>query len=100
MEAAIALARQPSTAVTVVHRGEGFSRGKSRNIAELKRLVDAGRVGLKLGTTITAIDAERITLRGPRGESTQGYDAVLVMIGSIPPWDALRAAGVRTVAEV
>jgi thioredoxin reductase/NAD-dependent dihydropyrimidine dehydrogenase PreA subunit len=99
MEAAVALSRQPSTAVTVVHRGEGFSRGKSRNIAELKRLVEAGRVGLRLATAITAITAERVTLRGPAGEASLGWDAVLVMIGSIPPWGVLRAAGVRTIAE-
>jgi thioredoxin reductase len=99
MEAAVALARQPSTAVTVVHRGEGFSRGKSRNIAELKRLWDAGRVGLRLGSEITALSPERATVRGPKGEASLGYDAVLVLIGSIPPWEALRAAGVRTVAD-
>ena len=99
MEAAVALSRQPGTAVTVVHRGEGFARGKSRNIAELKRLVEAGRVGLRLQSEVVALDMERATVRGPKGEAKLGYDAVLVMIGSIPPWDALRAAGVRTVGE-
>ncbi|MGG7377362.1 NAD-binding protein, partial [Escherichia coli] len=50
MEAAIALSRQPNTAVTVVHRGDGFTRGKSRNIAEVRRLADAGRIGLRFST--------------------------------------------------
>lgn len=99
METAIALARQPGTAVTVVHRGEGFTRGNARNIAEVKRLADAGRIGLRFATEVAAVDVDRITLRGPKGETRLGYDAVLVLIGSIPPWDALRAAGVRTVAE-
>jgi thioredoxin reductase len=99
MEAAVALARQPSTAVTVVHRGDGFTRGKSRNIAEVKRLAEAGRIGLRLGTEIVGITSERVTVRGPKGEAQLGYDAVLVMIGSIPPWEALRRAGVRTIAE-
>ncbi len=99
MEAAVALSRQPSTAVTLVHRGESFSRGKSRNIAEVKRLAEAGRIGLRLGTAITAMTEERVTLRGAKGEATLGYDAVLVMIGSIPPWEALRAVGVRTLGE-
>ncbi|MFT3772581.1 MAG: NAD(P)-binding domain-containing protein [Minicystis sp.] len=99
MEAAIALARQPGTAVTVVHRGADFTRGKARNIAEVRRLAEGGRIGLRFGTEIAAIDADRVTLRGPKGEARIGYDAVLVMIGSIPPWDALRAAGVRTAAE-
>jgi thioredoxin reductase len=99
MEAAVALARQGNTAVTLVHRGEGFGRGKSRNIAEVKRLAAAGRIGLRLQTEVAAISSDRVTLRGPRGEASLGYDAVLVMIGSIPPRDALRAAGVRTIAD-
>lgn len=99
METAIALSRQPGTSVTIIHRGPGFSRGNARNIAEVKRLVEAGRVGLRFATEIAAIDAERITLRSPKGEARLGYDAVLVMIGSVPPWEALRAAGVRTIAD-
>jgi thioredoxin reductase (NADPH) len=99
MEAAVALARQPSTAVTVVHRGEGFARGKSRNIAEVKRLAEAGRIGLRLGSEIVALGVDHAEVRGPKGLTSLGYDAVLVMIGSIPPWDALRAAGVRTIGD-
>jgi thioredoxin reductase/NAD-dependent dihydropyrimidine dehydrogenase PreA subunit len=99
MEAAVALARQPSTAVTVVHRGEGFARGKARNIAEVKRLADAGRIGLRLGSEIVAVTGDQVQVRGPKGAASIGYDAVLVMIGSIPPWDALRAAGVRTIGD-
>ena len=99
MEAAVALSRQPGTRVTLVHRGEGFARGKARNIAEVKRLVEAGRVRLHLRTEITAIAADRVTLRGPDGEASIGWDAALVMIGSVPPREVLRAAGVRTIAE-
>jgi thioredoxin reductase len=99
MEAAVALSRQPSTAVTVVHRGEAFSRGKARNIAEVKRLADAGRIGLRLGTEVAAITGDRVTLRGPKGDASLGWDVVLVMIGSIPPWEVLRAAGVRTIGD-
>jgi thioredoxin reductase len=99
MEAAIALSRQPSTTVTVVHRGPGFSRGKARNVAEVKRLADAGRATLCFGTEVAAVEKGRVVLRGPSGERAVPCDAVLVMIGSIPPWEALRGAGVRTVAE-
>ncbi len=99
MEAAVALSRQPGTRVTLVHRGEGFARGKARNIAEVKRLVDAGRVALHLRTEVAALAADHLTLRGPEGEASMGWDAALVMIGSIPPREVLRAAGVRTISE-
>jgi thioredoxin reductase len=106
MEAAIALSRQPGTSVTMVHRGEGLTRGKARNVAEIERLVAAGRVGLRLSTEIAGITAETLELRGvsagakgAKPVATLAYDAVLVMIGSIPPSDLLRAAGVRTAAD-
>ncbi len=99
METAVAIARQPGTSVTVVHRGEGFSRGKARNVAEMKRMIDAGRITARWSSSISAIDAERATLRGPRGDERFVYDAIFVMIGSIPPVATLSAAGVKSVAS-
>jgi thioredoxin reductase len=100
MEAAIALGRQPGTEVTVVHRGEGFNRGKARNIAEVKRMRDAGRIAAHFRAEVAGLDAERMELRTPEGTVRVGYDAVLVLIGSIPPSSTLQAAGVRTAAEM
>ncbi|WP_437663068.1 NAD(P)-binding domain-containing protein [Sorangium sp. So ce1182] len=104
MEAAIALSRQPATAVTVVYRGSGFRRGKTRNIEELRRLAAASRLSLRFETDVTALASEPggalvATLASPPGTQAHPCDAVLVLIGSIPPWGALRAAGVRPIAE-
>src|SRR5262249_6856601 len=62
MEAAIALARQPDTRVTIAHRGDGFSRGKARNIAEVKRLVAQRKIALELGAEVRRVDRGRVTL--------------------------------------
>ena len=43
MEAALALAAQPDTRVVVSYRGDGFRRGKARNVEEMRRAVAAGR---------------------------------------------------------
>lgn len=94
MEAAIALARQPGTHVTVSYRGRDFRRGKGRNIEQLKRLASAGRIDLRLGTEVERIDAQVLVLRGEGGAVEVGWDAMLVMIGSLPPWEFLEAAGV------
>ncbi|MEX1365514.1 MAG: NAD(P)-binding domain-containing protein [Nannocystaceae bacterium] len=94
MEAAIALARQPGTTVTVSYRGDGFQRGKGRNIEQVQRLVAAGRIDLRLGTEVTAVEAGAVTLSGPDGATQVGWDAMLVMIGSKAPWAFLEAAGV------
>jgi len=94
MEAAIALARQPGTTVTVSYRGHEFRRGKGRNIEQLQRLAAAGRIDLRLGTEIERIDPEAIVLRSPTGGAALPWDAMLVMIGSLAPWEFLEAAGV------
>ncbi|MCA9652097.1 MAG: NAD(P)-binding domain-containing protein [Myxococcales bacterium] len=94
MEAAIALARQPGTTVTVSYRGDGFRRGKGRNIEQVQRLVAAGRIDLRLRSEVEAVEADAITLRGPDGRTRVPWDALLVMIGSKAPWAFLEAAGV------
>lgn len=95
MEAAVALSRQKDTVVTVAYRGAGFSRGKQRNVEEVKRRVAAGRVTLCLRTEVTQVDADTLTLTGPEGERTEPWDALLVLIGSIAPWEFLGRVGVR-----
>lgn len=97
MEAAIALSHQAGTTVTVVHRGVGFSRGKARNVAELRRLVEAGRVQLHTASEITQVTATALAIAGPSGPWWLPWDRVLVLIGSLPPWDTLGAMGVARV---
>lgn len=113
MEAAIALARQPGTAVTLAHRGSGFRRGQSRNIDEVRRMTAASRVVLLFDTEVAglapgageeagAVAATLVATPGaPRSaaQRTLPFDAVLVLIGSIPPWSTLREAGVHPVFE-
>ena len=95
METAIALCRQPNVTVTVLSRGTDFRRGKSRNIEEVRRMRDAGRLDLRFENEVMRIDRGRVTVRGPRGESTLTADVVFVMIGSILPWGFLESVAVR-----
>ncbi|MDB4941323.1 MAG: Thioredoxin reductase [Labilithrix sp.] len=97
MEAAIAIARQPETAVTVSYRGATFGRGKARNIAEVKDLVAKGRLKLLFDTVPVAVGASTVTLVnvGGTGQRQLRIDAVLVLVGGVPSWDLLTRAGVR-----
>jgi thioredoxin reductase len=85
--------------VTIAYRGAGFRRGKARNVSELTRLVDAGRVSLLFETEVDDIRPGAAVLRGRAGIRELPCDAVLVLIGNIPPWSTLREAGVRLYAE-
>ncbi len=95
MEAAIALARQPGTAVTIAYRGAAFQRGKARNVAEVKRLLARGAVRILFESHVSRIGADAVTLEGPRGREDLRIDAVFVLIGGVPSWDLVQQAGVK-----
>jgi thioredoxin reductase/NAD-dependent dihydropyrimidine dehydrogenase PreA subunit len=95
MEAAIAITRQPGTEVTVSYRGEGFARGRPRNIADIKALVDRRRLRIVFASQVTSVDASTVTLETASKTETIPNDAVVVLIGGVPSWELLARAGVR-----
>jgi len=104
MEAAVALARQPETQVTISYRGAGFTRGKSRNISEVKDLIAKGRLRVFFETIPVAVTRSTVTLAptgleahgaATRGRRTLQADALLVLVGGLPSWDLLTRCGLR-----
>jgi thioredoxin reductase len=95
METAIALAGQPGTTVTVVHRGETHRRGKRRNIDAITRLATTGRIDLLWRTQIESLAPQTMTLRTPTGPREMPWDATFVMVGSIAPWSLLEHLGIH-----
>lgn len=101
MEAAVALAGQPGTEVTVLARGAGFSRGSPRNVEQVKRLAREGKLTLVHRATVASVHAGELVARveaaDGRGHTTRRvpFDALFVLIGSIPPWTTLEAFGLR-----
>ncbi len=98
MEAAIALARQPGTSVTISYRGSRFARGKAKNIAEVESLVARRRIKILFETIPVAVTRTGVVLAGTgahAGRRSIGADAMLVLIGGVPAWDLLTRAGIR-----
>ncbi|MDF2692260.1 MAG: Thioredoxin reductase [Labilithrix sp.] len=98
MEAALALARQPGTTVTVSYRGRRFARGKARNIAELEGLIAQKKVKVFFETVPVAISKRGVTLAGTGahgGRRSVAAEAMLVLIGGVPAWDLLTRVGIR-----
>lgn len=96
MEAALALARQPGTSVTVSYRGRDFTRGKARNVSEMKQLLAKGALKVLFGTVPVAVNEASVKLSTGQ---TLPNDAVLVLVGGQPSWDLLEVAGVRRRGE-
>ncbi|HVJ94537.1 MAG TPA: NAD(P)-binding domain-containing protein, partial [Labilithrix sp.] len=97
MEAAISLARQPGTTVTIAYRGANFARGKSKNIAELKKLVAEQKLRIYFETVPVAMTTTSVTLQGTGphgGRRSIGADAMFVLVGGVPAWDLLTRVGI------
>jgi thioredoxin reductase len=99
MEATIALAKQPGTRVTVVHRGKDFTRGRARNVAEAKHLASTGAIDILFERRVVRV-ASGVVEVAPSGEGegtneVLSADCVVVLIGGDPAWGLLERAGVR-----
>jgi thioredoxin reductase len=96
LEAIVAVARQPGTTVTVSYRGEGFARGRARNVDAVRRLVEAGRIRLVFQSTVVRMDERWAVIRTADGELEKvPVDAVLALLGGEPSRALLKAVGLR-----
>jgi thioredoxin reductase len=95
MEAAIALARQPGTKVTVSYRGDGFVRGSARNIAEIKRLATRDDLRLVWRSRVLRVDGHHVVLDVDGRPDRVPFDALFLLIGGTPSWEIVGQAGVR-----
>ena len=95
MEAAVAIARQPGTMVTMSYRGKDFARGKARNIAELNSLVTRGRITLIFESEVRRVEVGRATLVVRGEKRSVPADGIIVLIGGVPSSELLTRAGVK-----
>jgi thioredoxin reductase (NADPH) len=95
LEAAIALAEQPDTAVTLSYRSAVFSRVKQKNRLALEAAQRAGRVRIELESTVETIEAESVRLKTRAGVKTLRNDAVIVCAGGLLPTPLLQQIGIE-----
>ncbi|MFO1328945.1 MAG: NAD(P)-binding domain-containing protein [Rubrivivax sp.] len=95
LEAALALADQPGTEVTLSYRGGAFSRVKAANRSAIERASADGRLQLRLGSMVERIDAAQVLLRCGDDTQTLRNDAVIVCAGGELPTPLLRKVGIR-----
>ncbi|KGM42195.1 4Fe-4S ferredoxin [Aquabacterium sp. NJ1] len=95
LEAAIALAEEPGTTVTLSYRSQAFSRVKDKNRQKLKQLQEAGRIEVCLQSNVLRIEADQVQLKTLEGERALPNDAVIVCAGGVLPTPLLQAIGIR-----
>ena len=94
IEAAVAVAAEPGTTVTLSYRGDAFGRIKQKNRERLTAAEGSGRLKVMLGSNVGRIEAASVHLEC--GATLQLVnDAVIVCAGGILPTPMLKQMGIR-----
>ncbi len=94
LEAAIAIAEQKGSKVTLSYRSEAFSRVKEKNRAALKDAEQKGRLRVMLKSSPTAVAPDRVTLKTEESTVDIRNDAIIVCAGGELPTPLLKKIGV------
>jgi len=94
VEIALALAAQPDTSVTLVHRGNDFGRCKPDNQAAIDLARADARLTVLLGATVRAVTPEHLELTAPRGPTAVRASLIVCCLGADLPSRWLRGLGV------
>ena len=95
LEAALDLAEQPGTDVTLSYRSDAFSRVKQKNRQRLDQAQQERRVRVLLGSVVESIEPDQVHLRQADQVQTLRNDAVVVCAGGLLPTPLLQKVGIR-----
>jgi thioredoxin reductase/Pyruvate/2-oxoacid:ferredoxin oxidoreductase delta subunit len=95
LEAAIAVAGEPGTSVTLAYRGTAINRAKSKNRMAIERLAAERRLEVRLETETRRIESDSVILEQAGQQFAIRNDAVIVCAGGVLPTDFLRSIGVE-----
>ena len=98
LEAAMAIAEEPGTTVSLAARGESFgaafSGAKAKNRDRLQAMSDSGKVKIYLKSGVKSIDKKTLVIKYGDQESEIPNDAVIVCAGGTLPTPFLKSIGV------
>ncbi len=98
VEAAAALA-EVGARVALSYRGPSMQRAQPRNRKRLDALVRAGALELLLGSRVSEVTPDDVTMSSSGGTSRRANQACFVLIGAEPPLTWLERQGIRAVAR-
>jgi thioredoxin reductase/NAD-dependent dihydropyrimidine dehydrogenase PreA subunit len=95
LEAAIALAEQPGTKVTLSYRSAAFSRVKQKNRQALEQAQREKRLRVEMESTVVSISSDAVEMKTQAGVRTLRNDAVIVCAGGLLPTPLLQQIGIE-----
>lgn len=94
IEAAISIAEEPGTTVTLSYRSEAFGRGKQKNRDRLNALSAQGKIKVMLKSKVRRVEEGKVVLDYEAKEVVLNNDGVIVCAGGILPTPFLKEIGV------
>lgn len=94
LEAALAIADEPGTSVTISYRSEAFGRVKQKNRERLQQAEVSGRIKVVLKSGVKEISSGAVTLVQDEDTMELNNDAVIVCAGGILPTPFLKEIGI------
>ena len=95
LEAALDIANEPGTHVTLSYRGKAFDRVKPKNRARLAEAIAENRIEQLLESTVREIGVDNIALKHGDDILERPNDAVIVCAGGELPTPMLKKMGVQ-----
>jgi len=95
LEAALTLAGQPGTRVTLSYRGDAFGRARPKNRERLEAAAAARRLQVLLGSEVERIGARDAVLRAGGKSVSLPNDAIIVCTGGVLPLEMLKKVGIE-----
>lgn len=95
LEAALSLAEEPGTTVTLAHRSEAFSGAKPKNRERIKAAEQSGRVKVLMKSKVIQIKGGSVQLEYNGQPIEFPNDIVIVCAGGTLPIPLLKEVGVR-----
>jgi thioredoxin reductase/NAD-dependent dihydropyrimidine dehydrogenase PreA subunit len=95
LEAAISIAEQPGTEVSLSYRSGAFSRAKEKNRRKIDNLSNSGRLNVIMNSSVSEIFENRVRLDQQGSMIDIENDAVIVCAGGILPTPFLKEIGIE-----
>jgi len=95
IEAAVSIANEEGTTVTISYRSEAFSRAKEKNRQNIIDAEKQGRLRVLLKSGVKQIDTDKVIIKTDSEEICLDNDAVIVCAGGILPTAFLKSIGIK-----
>ena len=95
LEAAVSIAEEEGTTVSLSYRSEAFSRAKEKNRIKVANAEKEGLLNVMMSSSVVQISDDKVTIRMNDRDICIDNDAVIVCAGGILPTPFLKSIGVE-----